>query len=104
MRFNKRIREIINKQKIKRARRNFELTPRGRYFYEYCLKIANNTYRDSDFNFSYDKELNELVKIFTNSETFNEMTDEQKRRTAAIFYIHIWKPVYQRQFCNDNEN
>lgn len=104
MRLNKRVREIINRQRIKRAQKNFELTLRGRYFYEYCLKIANGTYRDSDFNFSYDKELNELVKTFTKSETFNKMTDDQKRRTAALFYVHVWEPAYKRQFCNNDEN
>lgn len=104
MKLNKRIREITNRQKIKRAQRTFELTLRGRYFYEYCLKIANGTYRDSDFNFSYDKELNELVNTFTKSETFNKMTDDQKRKTAALFYIHIWEPVYKKQFCYDGEN
>lgn len=104
MKLNKRIREMINKQKIKHARKTFELTVRGRYFYEYCLKIANGTYYDSDFNFSYDNELNELNKVFAESERFNKLTEEQKRKFAALFYVNFWEPNYRKQFCDNDKN
>ena len=104
MKLNKRIREMINKQKIKHAQKTFELTLRGRYFYEYCLKIVDGTYRDSDFNFSYDNELNELIKVFAESERFNKLTEEQKRKSAALCFVNIWEPNYRKQFCDNDKN
>ena len=80
------------------------MTLRGRYFYEYCIKIVDGTYCDSDFNFSYDNELNELIKVFSESERFNKLTEEQKREFAALCFVDIWEPTYRKQFCDNDKN
>lgn len=63
----------------------FELTPRGQYFIQYCRKIAAGVWTEKDYIYAYDEELTRLVNKYNTMKPESPISRENMAKVLLAF-------------------